>query len=331
MIRQERGEAMRVFITGATGVVGSRAVPLLLQAGHHVTAMSRSAANREALARMGAAAAEADLFDVASLRRAMAGHDAVINLATHIPSPVWKAILPWAWKTNDRIRRDGSAAVAAAARAEGVGRMVQESFAPIYVDQGDAWIDESAPVRPTRYNRTILDAERSANRFTQEGGTGVVLRFAALYGPDAMLLEFLDVMRRGWSPLPGAPTAFVSSVSQDDAASAVVAALEVPAGTYNVVEDEPMRRGEWAASLAAAAGIAPPKPMPAWLTRFGGSTMELLSRSLRISNQRLRSAAGWAPRYRSASDAWGDVLRALRWPERRQSSAAGRAPSATAS
>jgi nucleoside-diphosphate-sugar epimerase len=302
---------MRVFITGATGVIGSRVVPLLVQAGNDVSAVSRSAHNRELLRRAGATPVEVDLFDVPSVRRAIAGRDAVINLATHIPSSTTKMMLRWAWRENDKIRRYGSTAIAAAARAEGVRRMIQESYATVYPDRGDAWIDESVPIAPTAYNRTILDAERAANQFTEAGGTGVVLRFANLYGPDALLAEMLGMMRRGWSPLPGDPNAYVSSVAQDDAATAVVAALGVPAGTYNVVDDEPLRRGEWVRSLADAAGIAMPKPLPAWITKLGGSTVRLLSRSERISNRKLREASGWAPKYRSARDAWCDVLPAL--------------------
>lgn len=302
---------MRIFITGATGVIGSRAVPLLLQAGHTLTAASRSERNREALRRAGAAPVNVDLFDVSSVRRAIAGHDAVINLATHIPSSAVKIMIRWAWRTNDRIRREASAAIATAAIAEGVGRMIQESFALIYPDRGDAWIDESVPVAPTSYNRSVLDAERSAQRFMESGGAGVVLRFGGLYGPDALLAEMLNMMRRGMSPVPGDPGAFLSSLSQDDAATAVVAALGVPAGTYNVVEDEPMRRGDWTRSLATAAGIPVPRPIPAWMTAIGGSMLRLMSRSERVSNRRFRDASGWAPKYPKASDAWGDVLRSL--------------------
>ena len=302
---------MRVFVTGATGVIGSHAVPMLVHAGHRVTALSRSTRNRERLLQLGAAPADADLFDVGSLRRVMAGHDAVINLATAMPSSATRMMLPWSWRMNDRIRRDGSAAVAAAARAEGVERLIQESFAPIYVDRGDSWIDESSLVAPASYNRTTLDAERSAERFTADGGTGVVLRFAALYGPDALMREMLNVMRKGWSPLPGDPSAYFTSVAHSDAGSAVVASLTVPAGTYNVAEDEPMRRGEWVRSLAAAAGIAAPKPLPRWLTSLGGSAMRLLARTQRMSNRKLRDASGWAPRYARASDAWPEIIAEL--------------------
>jgi nucleoside-diphosphate-sugar epimerase len=286
-------------------------VPLLLQAGHAVTAASRSEHNREALRRAGAAPADVDLFDVDSVRRVIGGHDVVINLATHIPSSAVKIMIRWAWRTNDRIRREASAAIATAANAEGVGRMIQESFALIYPDRGDAWIDESMPVAPTSYNKSVLDAERSAQRFTASGGTGVVLRFGGLYGADSLLVEMLNMMRKGMSPVPGDPGAFLSSLSQDDAAAAVVAALGVPAGTYNVVEDDPMRRGDWTRSLASAAGIPVPRPIPAWMTVIGGSMLKLMSRSERVSNRKFRDASSWAPKYPRASDAWGDVLRSL--------------------
>ena len=135
--------------------------------------------------------------------------------------------------------------------------------------------------------------------------------FVALYGPDALMREMLGVMRKGWSPLPGDPSAYFTSVAQSDAASAVVASLAVPAGIYNVAEDDPMQRGEWVRSLAAAAGIAPPKPLPGWLTRLGGSAMRLLARSQRMSNRKLRDASGWTPRYARASDAWPVVVAGL--------------------
>jgi nucleoside-diphosphate-sugar epimerase len=310
---------MRVLITGATGVIGSRVVRFALEAGHQVTGAARSPQGRESLRRAGAAPVELDLFDVESLRRALVGHDAVINLATHIPSSSTKMMMRWAWRTNDRIRRDGSVAIAAAASTEGVRRMIQESFAPMYPDHGDEWIDESMPVAPASYNRSALDAERSANEFTERGGTGVVVRFGALYGPDALLAEMLGLMRKGWAPFPGDPRAFLSSVAQDDAARAVLAALDVPAGTYNIVDDEPMRRGDWAASLAQAAVIPTPRPLPMWMARFG-SVLRLVARSQRISNRKFRSASKWFPKYRTASDAWRDVLRAL--PKRDEVAAA---------
>src|SRR5262249_16133945 len=156
---------------------------LLVSAGHQVTAIGRTPEKCAALERMGATAVEVDLFSPNELRPAVAGHDVVINLATSIP-PTSRIVLPAAWHANDRIRTIGSGNLFDAGLAGGVIRFIQESFAPIYPDSGDAWIDESTPLQPVSYNRSVLDAEASAERFTQSGRTGVVLRFAAFYGSD---------------------------------------------------------------------------------------------------------------------------------------------------
>ena len=302
---------MRVFVTGATGVVGIRAVPLLVAAGHSVTAAVRSAASRHRVEAFGASATSTDLFDPRSVRRSIAGHDAVVNLATHMPSSPVKMAIRWFWRENDRIRRVASATIADAAIVEGVPRLVQESFAPLYGDHGDGWIDETFPLQPTSYNRTVLDAEHAAERFMEAGRAGVVLRFAALYGPDPLLRQMIATVKKGWSPLPGAPSAYVTSVSQDDAASAVVAALGLPSGTYNVAETDPMRRGDWVGSLADALGLPRPKPFPSWLAKFGGPIVSLLARSERISSAKLRGSSSWTPRYANAAAAWPEVLAQL--------------------
>ncbi len=273
---------MRIFVTGASGVVGSRVVPALLTAGHQVTAVMRSAAAGEALARRGATVRSVDLFAPAELRAALAGHDVVINLATHMPPMTVRMFIPGAWRENDRLRRAASANLVDAALCAHVTRFIQESFAPIYPDSGDAWIDESVPLRPVRYNRTILDAEASALRFTDSGrGAGVVLRFAAFYGPDAgQLGVMVALVRRGWMPLLGPAYSYMSSVSHDDAAAAVVAALDVRAGVYNVSDDEPLRHRAFADALADALGVPPPRLLPAWTAYLAGGMGNMLARSL---------------------------------------------------
>jgi len=303
---------MRVFLTGATGVIGRRVIPDLVAAGHHVTAVGRTPTKRDLVARLGATPVEVDVFDDAALRHAVAGHDAVVNLATHIP-PASRAFLPGAWRENDRIRRVAAAKLVDAAIAGGIARFVQESFAPIYPDRGADWIDERTPVRPARYNRTVLDAEAAVARFAGSGRAGVVLRFAFFYGPDSgFTLDAIRYVRNGWAPALGSPDGFVSSVSHDDAAAAVVAALGVPSGAYNVADDEPVRRREFYDSLAAALGVAPPRFPPAWLARVTGSVGETLSRSQRISNRKLREASGWRPTLPSVREGWTAVVRQLR-------------------
>jgi nucleoside-diphosphate-sugar epimerase len=288
-----------ILVTGATGVVGRLLIPELVRAGYRVTALGRSDEKRRLLERWGATAVHFDIFDRVQAQRVMAGQETVINLATHMPSSAFKMMLPWAWRENDRVRRDASAALVDAAIAAGVSRFIQESFAPIYADAGTRWVDETSPVRPASYNTTVLDAERSAQRFTAAGGVGVVLRFASFYGPDPMLEAMVDIVRRGWSPIPGAAAAYWSSISHEDAASAAKAALKVPAGIYNVCDDEPLTRRDWADTFAAAVGAPPPRLMPSSLAALGGSAMRLLSRSQRMSNRRFKSAAAWTPKWSS--------------------------------
>ena len=111
--------------------------------------------------------------------------------------------------------------------------------------------------------------------------------------------------------LPGSPDAFVSSVSHDDAATAAATALSVPAGIYNVVDDEPVTRREYFDSLARALGVAPPKPLPMWTKWLLGSLGELLSRSQRISNRKLKSVSSWTPKFPSVRDGWPATVASL--------------------
>lgn len=300
---------MRIFITGATGVVGRRLVPMLRARGDDVTAVVRPQARAAALVQAGARPIAVDLFDARAVRDAMLGHDAVVNLATHMPSTA-RMLLPGAWRENDRLRKIASARLVDTALALDIPRFVQESFAPAYADHGDAWIGEDEPLAPARQARTVVDAERSVARFIAAGRAGVVLRFAAFYGPDSRFLaDMIRVIERGWSPLP-APDAFFSSISHDDAAAAAFAALDLPAGTYNVSDDEPLRHREFVDSLADALGVPHPRALPGWLAALAGSLGGFTARSLRISNARLR-AAGWAPRFRSARDGWPDAVSGL--------------------
>jgi 2-alkyl-3-oxoalkanoate reductase len=298
---------MRLLVTGATGVIGRRAVPLMLAAGHQVTGIGRSPIGRASLERQGASTLALDLFDRPSVRRALAGHQAVVNLATHVP-PGFRAFLPGAWKQNDRIRKLGSALLVEEALRAGAELFVQESFLT-YPDSGDRWVTEDMAPRAPRYNRTSLDAEASALRFTREGGRGVALRFAYFYGPgDDFTNTLAASARRGWLPILGRPDGYFSMVAHEDAASAVVAALGAPSGLYNVGDDEPLTRRAIGGLLAELLGVPAPKPLPLWTAELAGSIGEMLSRSLRVSNAKLRGAAGWAPKYRSLREGLGSFL-----------------------
>ena len=303
---------MRILITGATGVIGRRVVPALRARGHEITAVARNASRLTALAQPGVATLPLDLFDPPAVRQALRGHDVVLNLATHVPANS-RAFLPGAWRQMDRVRREGSAIIADAATAVGARRYVQESFAPIYPDGGANWVTEATPPRAAHYNRSVLDAEASAMRFANSGGTAVILRFAFLYGPnDAFAEQLVSMARAGWLPLLGRPDAYFPMVTHDDAAAAVVAAVDAPAGTYNVVDDQPFTHRAIADVLGRILGTRPPRLLPAWAAKLGGSLGETLARSLRVSNAKLKGATGWTPSVPNVEDGLRRVVAALR-------------------
>ena len=293
---------MRVFVTGATGVIGRRVVPALRARGHHVTAAARPSPRLDALAQQGATPLPLDIFDPPAVRQALRGQDAVVNLATHVPQN-GRAFLLGAWKAMDRVRREGSAILANAAAAVGAHRFIQESFAATYPDSGSNWITEATPSRAAKYNRSVLDAEASAMRFAAMGGTSVILRFAFFYGPnDPFTEQLVGMARKGWLPLLGPPEAYFPMVTHDDAAAAVVTAIDGPAGTYNVVDDQPLTHRAIGDALARILDVRPPRLLPAWVARLGGSLGETLARSLRVSNAKLKGATGWRPSVPNAED-----------------------------
>jgi nucleoside-diphosphate-sugar epimerase len=286
-----------IIITGSTGVIGRRAVRAVLAAGYPVTGVTRSARGGERLESLGARAVEADVFDAASLRRAFAGTDAVVNLLTHVPSTD-RLGDPSAWEENDRLRTEASGVIADVAQAAGVTRLVQESIAFVYADGGDAWLDEDAPVAGGGVATAPLVAERNARELFD--GETVVLRFGLFIGPDSRsTLAALEAARGGASIAPGRPAAYRPTIWLEDAQTAIAAALRVPPGTYNVADTDPATNAEIDAALAAVVGVEALRPE--------APQEGPLARSQRVSNRRLREASGWAPRVRAATESWGQL------------------------
>lgn len=299
---------MKILLTGATGVIGTRALPRLVDAGHDVTAVARTDEKAGLVQRLGGTPVRCNLFDAAAVKDAVDCHDAVVHLATHIP-PMRKAARTASWATNDRLRADASRNLVDAATSTGATRFVQESICFPYEDRGADWVDESTARTSNAIFASVFTAETNAAELADRGGATVVLRFAQLYSADSQHVStFHSMARKRIPPLPGEPDSYAPFIHADDAAAAVVEAIEAPSGVYNVGDDEPLTRAEANSVIARAVGARPPFTVPSLLLKLAPEKMDALMRSLRVSNERFRAATGWAPRYRSIREGWASVV-----------------------
>src|SRR5205085_5598261 len=245
-----------------------------------------------------------------AVRAAVVGHDAVVNVATKIP-PVAQMARLHAWDENERIRREASANLVDAAIAADATVFVQESLAFLYGEHGTAWLDAtSTPWTPSIFSAAMQAAEENVARFTAQGGRGLVLRFGRFYAPDSdQARATIQAARRGLVLDIGSGDSYAPMIDADDAASAVVAALDAPAGTYDIVDDEPFTRNEQSAALAAAVGRRRLRRAPRWAAPKRAS---YLAASQRVSNRAFREAADWRPSSPNVRDGYRKLVRAMR-------------------
>ncbi len=302
---------MRLFVTGATGVLGRPVVRRSIDAGHEVWALARSDENVEALERAGAKPIRGDLFDLAAMTEAIEGADAVLHLATRIP-PTSDLRRPGAWDENDRIRREGTRILVDAALAVGsVRTLIYPSVVVVYADGGAEWIDALAsPIEPWSPTSSTIEAEAHVARFAvaRDGNRGIALRFGSFYGPESSdSCQAVAMARKGFVQPLAATDAFKSMIWIDDAAKAVLSALDrAPSGVFDVTEDNPFTQGQAAEALGTAVGRRHLIKLPRWLLRLvvDQRLRDLLARSQRVTNHRFKQVTGWAPEVPNQTVGW---------------------------
>ena len=302
---------MRVFLAGATGVIGRRLLPRLIAAGHEVTAMTRSEERAGALREAGAAPAVCDVFDADGLRTAVTASrpEIVVHELTDLPRALDPRKMETQLAGNDRIRTEGTRNLVAAAVGAGARRMVAQSIAFAYAPTGQGLKREDDPLwddAPWPWARSVAALRQLEEAVTRTDGIeGVVLRYGFFYGPGSAYAPggfYEREVRRRRFPIVGKGSGVFSYVHVDDAADATVAAVEVGApGIYNVVDDEPAPMREWVPAYAAAIGAKRPWRVPRFLARLlAGEYAVMLSTELRgASNERAKAELGWAPRHAS--------------------------------
>jgi nucleoside-diphosphate-sugar epimerase len=304
--------AMRIFVAGATGVLGSRLVPLLLEGGHELVGMTRSPERAERLRAAGATPVVADGLDREAVLSAVrqARPEVVVHQLTALAGATDFRRLDEGFAPTNRLRTAGTDILLAAALAAGARRFVAQSYAgwPFAREGGPVKTEEDPldPDPPGELRRS-LDAIRHLESAVlgADGLAGVVLRYGGFYGPGTSLGDggfMLDDLRRRRFPIVGAGTGVWSFVHIDDAAAATAIAVERGApGCYQIVDDDPAPVSEWLPALAAAIGAKPPRRVPAWLARLliGEHGVVLMTEIRGASNAKARRELGWRPAHPS--------------------------------
>lgn len=312
---------MRVFVTGASGAVGSRLLPLLLAAGHSVVAVTHTPAKTRQLRQAGAEPVVADGLDAAAMRAAVvkAKPDVIVHEMTALTGGDLRKF-DRSLALSNRLRTEGLDHLLAAAVEVGTHRVIAQSYCgwPYARTGGHVKTEEDPldPEPPAQMRRGLAAIGYLESRLMQLPGTaGLCLRYGTFYGPGTGLLEssIVDQLRQRRLPLIGGGTGWWSLVHVDDAAAATAIAIERGnPGVYNIVDDEPAPVSDWLPALAAAVGAKPPRRIPKWLALplAGKPLVTMMTDSRAGSNAKARRMLGWQPVHRSWRTGFAAALRA---------------------
>jgi len=312
---------MRIFVAGATGAIGSRLLPLLVQAGHAVTGMTRSESRTAGIRNAGADAVVADALEPLSVLQAVkrARPDVIVHQLTAIPQELNLRKFREQFEPTNRLRTAGTDHLLAAARSAGVRRFVAQSYAgwpnarnggPVKTE--DDPLDSNPPAAMRETLQAIQHVESAVTR--EPAIEGLVLRYGGFYGPGNAIAEggpVVNEIRRRRVPIVGGGTGVWSFIHIDDAARATLAAVQRGSpGIYNVVDDEPAQVSEWLSTLARILGAKPPLRIPAWLGRLaiGEHGVIMMTEVRGASNHKIKNALGWRPIWSTWRDGFRDGL-----------------------
>ena len=304
---------MKVFVAGATGVLGRRLVRLLHERGHSVVGLARRPENERVIRALGGESRPGNLFNADSLARAAEGADVIVHAATAIPGS--RRVTAPDFALNDRIRTEGTRALAAAAAKIGARAFLFQSIVWIASPPDGSPFDESSPVSSNPFYGATIEGEAITHESGEKFGFAAgVLRCGWFYSSDSAHTRFMgrEIARRRL-PVIGRGDAVWSPLHVDDAASAFAAASTAPRkGLWHVVDDTPVPGAEFLRYFAERLGSRPPFRVPRWLARLlaGEYTVAFLTMSTRASNARFRKDFGWAPHYPSYREGLDQIVSA---------------------
>lgn len=304
---------MRVFIAGATGVLGRALTRQLVERGHSVVGLVRHQQGARTVESLGGESRKGDIFDADSLTRAAEGSDVVVHAATSIPTKSRTSASDW--EINDRIRRDGTHALTVCAANIRAKLYLQQSIVWLARPADGSFFDENSQPRTDHITRSAFDAERIALEAGEAAGFKTsVLRCGMFYSPEASHTRVMgELIKKRKLPIIGSGDAVLSCLHVEDAAGAFVAATEGnKRGLWHVVDDYNVTVEELLTGFSERLGAARPRRVPVWLARLvaGRYATDFFTSSVRTSNARFREDFGWSPRFPSYREGLDQVVQA---------------------
>lgn len=309
---------MRVFVAGATGVIGRPLIRQLINAGHEVAGLTRSEERAVALREAGVEPFIGDVFDLEALLGIVerAAPEVVIHQLTALPKRIDPRKIKSQLAATNRVRIEGTRNLVEAASTSGARRIVAQSVAFASRPDGDRLKTEEdelyhdAPGASVDIVRAIQSLEDTT--LGEPRLEGIVLRYGYFYGPGSVYAvdgAFAEDVRRRKVPILGSGGGVFSFVHVADAAAATVLALDRgEPGVYQVVDDDPAPVAEWLPEYARILGAPSPLRVPRMVGRLiaGAYAVHLLCEQRGASNEKAKVELGFAARFPS----WREGFRA---------------------
>ena len=296
---------MKIFIAGATGVLGRRVIHGLISSNHEVVGLSRSNKNDQIITQLDAEPRRGNLFDRNSLVSVSSDCDVILHLATAIPANTKGT--PADWELNDRIRIDGTKNLINAALKNKCKLYVQQSLTALYGNQNGDWVDEKSKIS-SKLPASVKSAEKMEGfvnaAILEYNMPAIILRFGTFYSYDSSItVSTFKMIKNGQYSIIGDGNVYWNLISVDDAAKAIVKAVNNAENNkgkiFNICDDEPVLYKDLVSFTAEKLNAVKPGNISVSTGEqlIGKGFVEYLLSSYRCSNKKAKEELGWKPAY----------------------------------
>lgn len=306
---------MRIFITGATGAVGSPVCKALADRGHDIVALVRNLESERRVSNLGYEPVVGDMALPSSWQDMAEVCDALIHAAWVRPGR--RMGMSWVRHAMQADAIAVDALIETAKRSSRCQSLLLTSGHSVYGDHGDDWIDEKTVLRPGAVGKKQLACEKRGMEAAKKGVPCFVIRPCTVYGPLGPAVDFFfDSAAKGKIHYPGNGENFFPFIRDTDLAEAYALAIEKrPIGeVISVGDNQPLRLQEVAEVVLEQFGDGKSGPVPRWLVAImaGGPLAEMLTHSFRVRNDKAKELLGWKPEFPTLRDGIAGAVEAWR-------------------